>query len=120
MVPTNVFCNSSLISFIDNLPMIKLNHLPFLMTSFIPSSSAAVIPKPMTKIKINLMSLQISVAQPKNHKLPSGKIQRSETSTIPIHILGTKEVIENSCYPKKMFTYQKTILRDDQAKSLLL
>ena len=55
------------------LPIMKLNHRLFLITSFMPNSSAAVMPYPRTKMKINLISLQISRNTEKNHRLPSGK-----------------------------------------------
>ena len=60
------------------------------MTSFMPWSSAAVMPYPSMKMKMNLMSLQRSRKTLKNHKFPSGNHHRKETSTSPIKILGTE------------------------------
>ena len=61
------------------------------MTSFMPWSSAAVMPYPIMKMKMNLMSLQRSKKTLKNHKFPSGNHHRRETSTSPIQILGTDD-----------------------------
>ena len=73
-------------------PMTKQYHLPFLMTSFIPCSSAAVIPYPITKMKMNFMSLQRSVNAPKNQRFPSGNCVLKAASTTPIHRLGTETI----------------------------
>ena len=61
------------------------------MISLIQKSSAAVIPNPITKMKINLMLLQWSNRNPKNHSCPSGKLLLSASSTSPIQTLGTKK-----------------------------
>ena len=73
-----------------NKPMMKQNHLPFLITSFIQQPSAAVIPKPMTNIKMYLKLLQWSNRKPKRPSGSSGKVFLKASSTIPIQRLGTK------------------------------
>ena len=71
--------------------MMRLYHLPFLMTSFMPWSSAAAIPNPITKMKMNLKSLHRSVNTPKNQRFPSGNQDLSNNSASPIQMLGTEE-----------------------------
>lgn len=78
--------------------MTRLNHLPFLMTFFKSCSSAAAKPKPITKMKMNLMSLQMSVKKPKNQRFPSGNQFLKAASTIPIHKLGTE--IKNNFFTR--------------------
>ena len=59
------------------------------MTSFMPWSSAAVMPNPITKMKMYLTSLQRSVKTLKKPSGSSGNHHLSDTSTTPIQTLGT-------------------------------
>ena len=70
---------------IVQIPATKLYHLPFLITSFKPWSSAAANPYPRRKTKIKLISLQKSKIKLKL----VGNFQRRATSTIPNKKPGT-------------------------------
>ena len=74
-----------ILSGLVQVPATKLYHLPFLITSFMPWSSAAANPYPRRKTKIKLTSLQISKIKLKL----VGNFQRRATSTIPIKKPGT-------------------------------